>query len=84
MLRRIVLLLLAVILLAAGAGAGKTFIDALKEEEVMTGGRRVSTLVTKEKDPGHYWVSTSFHGAVALVLFGLGMGVVWSAFRKKK
>jgi hypothetical protein len=84
MLRRLVLLLLAVILLAAGAGAAKTFVDALKEEEVMTGGRRVSTLVTKEKDPGHYWVSTSFNAVVAVVLFGLGGAVVWSAFRKKK
>ena len=84
MLLRTILLLLAAILLAAGAGAVKTFVAALKKEEVMTGGRRVSTLVTKQRDPGRYWVSISFNGVVAVGLFGLGVGMVWLALRKKK
>ncbi len=81
---RIVLLLLAIILLAAGAGAGKTFLEALKEERVMTGGRRVSVQVTKADNPQGYWVSTCFHGGTALLLFGLGGWAAVSAFRKKK
>jgi hypothetical protein len=81
---RILLLLLAVIMLAAGAGAAKTFFDALKEERVMTGGRRVSVQVTKAENPSGYWVSTSYNGVVAVALFGLGGWSMVSAFRKKK
>jgi len=82
MARRIVCSICAVILLAAGAGAGKIVLEALNEEEIMHSGRRTSRLVSKEEDPSSYWMGVGFNSVMAVGLSAGGMVLLWKAVKR--
>lgn len=83
-MRITVFLVLATVLFMAGLGAAVTCVRALKDNDIMSNGRRSSTLVSREQDPGRFWVHVSFNGLVAAGLFAGGAALVVSAFRKPK
>lgn len=67
--RRVLCLLGAAILFLAGLGAGKTVVEGLREERVMSSGRRSSRLVSREGDSGSYWAAIGYHGVIAVGCF---------------
>lgn len=72
----------ALVLLAAGLGAALTCVEGIKKEEIMSGGRRVSRLVSRDREPQIYWVCVSYNGVVGVALFCAGVALIVRLFRK--
>ncbi len=83
-LRATLLTVLAIILLLAGLGAGKTGIEAINEDEIMSMGRRHTRLIQKESDPLFYWITVSIYAALAAGLIGASAAAATSAIRGAK
>ena len=80
--RMILSILGAVVLLAAGLGASLTCVEGIKEKEIMSSGRRSSRLVSKEREPGSYWLNVSFYGVVGLGLLYAGGALIVGTFKR--
>lgn len=77
-------IVLALILLLAGLGAGKVVIVALKENEIMSNGRRSSRLIRKEAEPKQFWADVTFNSVVCVGLVAGSAALVVSAIRGPK
>jgi len=83
-MRAALFILIAVIFFMAGLGATVTCTRALKDDDIMSTGRRHSRLIERETEPGLFWFHISVNALLALALFG-GSGVlVVSAIRGPK
>lgn len=77
-------ILIAAVLFMAGLGASVTCTRAIKENDIMSMGRRYTTLIRKEKEPRLFWITVSFNGLIAIGLFGGSAALVFSAVRGSK
>jgi hypothetical protein len=80
-MRAAIFILLAIVLIMAGLGAGKTALQGIREKEIMTSGRRISSFVRKENAPGYFWSAVSYNIVMAVGLSGGGVALIVSALR---